>query len=197
MVQQQSHPLALSAPHFLVKRSFWAILGRTTRVFAPDGQLACFMKAKLLSWRDETTLFADEQQTRPMMTLKARQIVGFNINHDVFDSATGMRLGSIRNRGIGFFRDAWDLLDGNDQPFGEMLEGGGAIWRRLFPILKNGKWDISVQGQLVATIREKWTFFSKEYVLDLSPNNGKVDPRFAMACALLALNRESARENSR
>jgi hypothetical protein len=196
LVVQQSHALALSAPHFLVKRSFWSFLGRTTHVFAPDGRLACFMKAKLLSWRGETTLFADEQQTQPIMTMKARQVIGFSINHDVFDTATGARLGSIRNRGLGIFRDAWDLLDGYDQPFGEMAEGSGAIWRRIFPILKNGKWDISVQGQVVATIREKWTLFSKEYVLDLSMNGGRVDPRFAMACTLLALNRESARESS-
>ena len=194
MVPAPSYPLVLQHPHYTVERSFFAILGRTTRVFAPDGQLACFIKAKLFSWRQETTLFADEGQTQPFLTMKARQIVGFNINHDVFDAASGARLGGVQNRGLGFFRDEWNLLDGNDRPVGEMKEVGTVFLRRMFPILRNGKWDISIGGQVVAQIRERWTMFSKKYDLDLSANAGRIDPRFAMACAILALNRESARE---
>jgi hypothetical protein len=37
--------------------------------------------------------------------------------------------------------------------------------------------------------------FSKEAVLDLSPGGDKLDPRFGVACALLALMKESARED--
>ena len=62
---------ALAAQHYLIRRSFRSFLGRTTRVFAPDGRLICFVKAKLMSWRGETTLFADEAQTQPIMTMKA------------------------------------------------------------------------------------------------------------------------------
>lgn len=192
-VAQHGGALVLQQPHYNVHRSFFAFLGRTTRVFAPDGSLACYINAKLFSMRDETTLYADEAQTQPMMTMKARQIIGFNINHDIFDTS-GARLGSVRNKGFGFFRDEWELLDANDQPVGEMREGDGAIWRRLLPILKNGKWDISIGGNVCAQLREKWTLFSKEYSLDLSMNNGRIEPRFAMACTILAVNRESARE---
>jgi hypothetical protein len=194
MVPVASSALVLQQPRYLIKRSFWALLGRTTRVFAPDGQLACYVRAKMFSWRAETTLFADEAQSQPMMTMKARQVVGFNINHDVFDAASGARLGSVRNRGIGFLRDAWDLLDGSDHPAGEMIEVGNNILRRLFPILRNGKWDLNLGGQNVGQIRERWTMFSKEYDLDLSMSGGRIDPRFAMACTILCLNRESARE---
>lgn len=194
MVAAPSYPLALSHPTYLVRRSFWSFLGRTTRVFAPDGSLACYVSQSAFKLKQEMTLFADEGQTQPMVLMKARQAIGFSINHDVFDPHTQQRLGSVRNKGIGFFRDEWELLDANDQPVGKMREGDGAFLRRLFPILKNGKWDIEVGGQICAQVRELWRFFAKEYTLDLSMNQGRLDPRFAIACAVLALNRESARE---
>lgn len=184
---------ALATQQYRIKRSFWSLFGRTTRIFAPDGNLVCFVKAKLMSWRGETTLFADEGQSRPMMTMKARQVVGFKINHDIFDATSGARLGSVRNRGVGFFRDAWDVLDQNDQPLGEMVETGSAFLRRVFPILRNGKWEIRSNGQPVARIKERWTMFAKKYDLELTQQGG-IHPNFAMACAILCLNRESARE---
>jgi len=36
----------------------------------------------------------------------------------------------------------------------------------------------------------------KEVALDLSPGGGKLDARFAVGCALLALMKETAREGS-
>jgi hypothetical protein len=194
LVKQSPQSLALSHPNYVVKRSFWAILGRVTRVFAPDGSLAVYIKAKAFTFKSEMTLYADEGETQPMIKMKARQAIGFKINHDVFDPQTQQRLCSVRNRGIGFFKDAWDVLDANDQVIGEMLEGDGAFLRRLFPILRNGKWDISIGGHTCARIREVWRFFAKEYTLDVSMNDGRLDPRVAMACTVLALNRESARE---
>src|SRR6185437_5708324 len=195
MVAAPSYPLALSHPTYLVRRSFWSFLGRTTRVFAPDGTLAVYISQSAFKLRQEMTLFADEKQTQPMIMMKARQAIGFSINHDVFDSRTQQKLGSVRNKGIGFFRDEWQLLDANDQPVGKMMEMGSALLRRIFPILKNGKWDIDIGGQVCAQVREIWRFFAKEYTLDLSMNQGRIDPRFAMACAVLALNREAMRES--
>jgi hypothetical protein len=192
-----SYPLALQHPTYLVRRSFWSFLGRVTRVFAPDGSLACYISQSAFKLRQEMTLFADEAQQHPLILMKARQIIGFRIHHDIFDPGSRALLGSVRNRGIGFFRDEWELLDANEQPIGQMRELGHAFLRRMFPILKNGMWDIEIGGQTCAMIREKWRFFSKEYTLDLSMNDGRIDPRFAMACAVLALNRESAREQSR
>jgi hypothetical protein len=197
MARGASYPLAFQHPTYLVRRSFWSFLGRVTRVFAPDGSLACYIKQSAFKLRQEMTLFADEGQQQPLILMKARQIIGFNIHHDISDPATGTRLGSVRNRGIGFFRDEWELLDANEQPVGHMREVGSALLRRIFPILKNGKWDVEIGGQTCATVRELWRLFSKEYTLDLSKNDGRMDPRFAMACAVLALNRESAREQSR
>jgi len=66
--------------------------------------------------------------------------------------------------------------------------------RRFLKFLP-GQHKIELNGELVATFKQKFRFFGKEAVLDLSPGGDKLDPRFAVACALLALMKESARED--
>jgi hypothetical protein len=116
--------------------------------------------------------------------------------HDVIDPKTGEKTGSIRSRGMkSIIRDTWDILDANDGIVGLMEEEGFALLRRFIKILP-GRHKIELNGQLVGTLKQKFRFFTKEVVLDLSPGNGQLDPRFAVGCALLALMKESAREQS-
>jgi uncharacterized protein YxjI len=189
-------PASLMHPTFTVKRPFWSLLGRKFHVYAPDGSLVAFVKHPIFKLRQEYTIFQDEAQTVPMMHVKARQIIGFNICFDVMDAASGQRVGTIRRRGLkSIFRDTFEILDPADQPVGVCEEEGAAILRRLFPILL-GKWKIELQGQVVGQIRQVFRFFVKEFTLDMSMNQNRIDPRFAMALAIFALQAESARESS-
>ena len=192
--QQGMVPSALMHPTYTVKRPFWSLLGRKFHVYAPDGSLVAFVKHPLLKLRQEFTIYQDESQTNPMLLIKARQLIGFNICFDVFDSASGQRVGTIRRRGLkSIFRDTFEILDPADQPVGMCEEEGAAILRRIFPILL-GKWKIELQGQVVGQIRQVFRFFVKEFTLDMSMNQNRIDPRFAMALAIFALMAESARE---
>jgi hypothetical protein len=142
-------------------------------------------------------MYADESESYPIMTIRAREFIALNVANDVFDAQTGARLGTIRSRGLkSILRDTWDILDPSDQPAGLMQEDGAALLRRFFPLL-TGKWHIELHGQVVAEIRQVFRFFIKEFTLDLSMNQDRIDPRFAVACTLLALMAESRRESSR
>lgn len=183
--------------HYTVRRPFWSFLGRRFHVFAPDGSLVAFVKHPLLKLRGEFTIFADEAETRPLMVVRNRAVLSLNMAHDVFDAATQQKLGSIRSRGLkSIVRDTWDLLDDNDQPVGLMQEDGMSLVRRFFPLLPSHH-HIELGGQVVAKIDQVFRFFIKEFTVDLSMSAGRVDPRFALACTMLALMAESAREESR
>lgn len=185
-----------SHTHYNVKQSFWAIFGRSTRVFSPDGMLVAFIKRPLFKWKEEQTIFADEGQTQPLLFIKARKAIAINMVRDVFDANTGELVGSIKARGWkSIIRDTWDILDPHEQPVGVMQEDGMSILRRMFPILL-GKWKIELQGQMVAYVKQVFRFFAKEYTMDMSMNQGRMDPRFAMALAVLALQAESRREQN-
>ena len=180
----------------MIKRPFLQLLGRKYYVYALDGTPVAFLKHPLMKLRGEFTIYADETETTPLLLVRARQIIALNIAHDVFDPNTGERIGSIRSRGLkSIFQDVWDILDINDQPIGLVEETGLAILRRFIKFLP-GSHRIELHGQLVATLKQKFRFFIKEEMLDLSPGGDRLDHRFAVACALLALMKESARESS-
>ena len=179
---------------YVIKRPFLSFLGRKYYVYAPDGSLVVFLKHPLMKLRGEFTIYADDTETVPLLLVRARKVIALNMAHDVMDPNTGEKIGSIRSRGLrSIFRDVWDILDVNDQPIGLIEETGAAMLRRFIKFLP-GRHKIELNGQLVATLRQTFRFFIKEQVLDLSPGGDKLDHRFAVACALLVLMKESARE---
>jgi len=187
-------PPNLMAPQFLVVRPWLSFLGRKFWVYGPDNGLVAFVKHPIMKLRPEFTIFAEESERTPFLMVKARNVVGFNICHDCFDPQTGARVGSLRRRGLAsIFKDTWDLLDPNDQPVGLMTEDSIALLRRIFPIIP-GKWHVELQGQEVARITQRFTFFSKKFDLDVSMGQGRLDPRFAIACAISALFQEMTRQ---
>lgn len=189
-----AHPF--SHAQYTIKRPFWSFLGRRFHVYAPDGSLVAFVKHPLLKLRGEFTIFADESETRPIMLVRSRAVIALNMAHDVIDSATQQPIGSIRSRGLkSILRDTWDILDASDQPVGLVQEDGMALVRRFFPILPSHH-HIELGGQTVAKIDQVFRFFVKEFTLDVSMGGGRIDPRFAIACAVLALMAESNREAS-
>jgi len=179
---------------YTIKRPFLSFFGRKYHVYAPDGSLVMFLKHPLMKLREEFTIYTDETESTPVLTVRSRNIVALNMAHDVFDPRTGEKTGSIRSRGMkSIIRDTWDILDANDQVIGLMEEEGAALLRRFLKFLP-GRHKIELNGQRMATLQQKFRFFIKEEVLDLSPSNGQIDPRFAISCALLALMKEAARE---
>jgi uncharacterized protein YxjI len=182
---------------YTIKRPFLSFLGRKYHVYAPDGSLVMFLKHPLMKLRQEFTIYTDETESTPVLTVRARNMVALNMAHDVIDPKTGEKTGSIRSRGMkSIIRDTWDLLDANDEVIGLMEEEGFALLRRFLKFLP-GSHKIELNGQLVGTLKQKFRFFIKEEVLDLSPGDGKLDPRFGVGCALLALMKESAREEAK
>ena len=197
MVPAQQHgmvPQGLMAPSFKVTRPFFSFLGRKFHVYGPDGQMVAFVKHPVFKLRQEITIYTDQTEQVPLLHVKARQLIGLNICNDVFDPS-GVKVGTIRKRGLkSIVRDTWDLLDHNDQPVGLMEEVGASILRRFIPLLL-GKWKVELGGQEVARVEQVFRFFAKEFTLDLSMAQNRIDPRFAIACAVFALMAESARED--
>lgn len=187
-------PGAFSHTRYVIKRPLFGFLDRKFHVYDPQGGLVAFVKHPLLKLRQEFTIFTDETERVPVFVIRARQVIGFNIANDVFDAPSGQKVGTIRHRGLkSVVRDTWDILDQADQPVGLVQEDGASMLRRIFPILP-GKWHLELGGATVARLRQIFKFFRKEFELDLSESQGRMDARFAIACSLLALMAEVQRE---
>jgi hypothetical protein len=180
---------------YRVRRPFWSLLGRKYHVYAPDGSLVAFVKHPLLRLKEEFTIYTVESERDPLLVLRARKVIQWNVCHDVFDARTGEKTGTLRKRAWkSILRDTWDILDANDQSVGLMQEDGAALLRRFFPLLTS-KHHIELGGSIVARIKQVFRFFVKEFTLDLSMAQGRIDTRFAVACAILALMAETRRES--
>lgn len=178
---------------YTIKRPFFTFLGRTFRVYAPDGTQVLFVRHKVFSWKDKWNIFTDDSMSTPLVAVGARQAIALNMITDVFDAQSGQVIGTLQSEGMkSIIRDTWKVLGPGDQPIGELAEDSNALLRRFFPILL-GKWHMTVNGNECFRLKQEFRFFAKEFTLEMNP--GTVDPRFAIAGALLALTREIMRES--
>lgn len=179
---------------YTIKRPFFTLFGRVFRVYDPSGVQVLYVRHKVFSLKDRWSIFTDDSMRVPLVSVGARQIFGIDITTDVFDAATNQPLGAVRSKGWkSIVRDTWEVLGPGDGVIGHFQEDSNALLRRFLPILL-GKWHLEMQGREVARLEQVFRFFTKEFKLDIV--QGAVDPRFALACALLALTREITRESS-
>jgi uncharacterized protein YxjI len=179
---------------YTIKRPFFTFLGREFRVFDPQGRQVLYVRHKVFSLKDRWAIFADDSMQTALVTVGARQIFGIDITTDVFDGFTNQPLGAVRSKGLkSILRDTWEVLGPGDQVVGHFQEDSNALLRRFLPILL-GEWHMEMYGREVAKLHQVFRFFTKEFTLQIAP--GTVDPRFAIACALLALTREIVREQT-
>lgn len=203
--------LAISAPQgiaadpfsfdaYTIRRKWLTFLGRDFQVYDPTGNMCMYVLHKVLTFKDEWNIFTDASMRTALVRVKARQAIGVNITTDIFDSATGQIVGTVRSKGLkSIVRDTWEVLDQAGNVVGELVEDSNGLLRRMFPTffgmpLIPGKWHLAVNGQTAMVIEEQRQFFGKSFTVKLTP--GAVDRRFAVGCALLALMREITRERS-
>ena len=179
---------------YTIKRKFWSFFERIFRVFTPDGQIIMFVKHPLLRLREEFMVYADEAQQRPLLRIKSKQVIAINFSFDITDAATGVVMGTVQKRGLkSIVRDKFLILDPSGAEVGYMEEQGASIARRFIPWLTS-KHAIFIGGQQAAYVKQRFRFFTKEFDVEMTP--GSTDPRFVLACALLALIAEARREDA-
>jgi uncharacterized protein YxjI len=179
---------------YVIVRPLWSLFGRVFRVYTADGRLAFFVRRPLFRIRDRLILFADEDETIPVLEIRNRSLLSLNMCHDVLDALTGLRLGSVRTRGLSWmWRDIWDVLDPEDRVCGTMQEDTLSLVRRFLRFWP-GRHHIEIGGDLVALLVQQFRVFRKVFSLQLRPASQNVDARFLIACALVAVMADVRRE---
>jgi uncharacterized protein YxjI len=180
---------AFSYPNYLLKRQVFALTGKL-RFYNPQGELAMFVEQKMFRLREDIRVYSDEDKMQEILLIKARNIIDWAAAHDVMDPATGQKIGVLRRKGWKFMvRDDWEVLDVNDQPIGRLFEDSAwqAMLRRLLlGSLLPQNYDLTVGDVRVADLRQKFTFFGYQMMLDFSMDTGgKLDRRLGIAAAIL------------
>jgi uncharacterized protein YxjI len=170
----------------------------TFEMFDAQGTPLVFCQEKLFKIKDDIRIYADSSKKVELLRIKQRNILDWAGLFDVFDPATGQKIGALRRKGWrSWVRDEWHLLDAYDQQVGTILETGGAFWRRLFKFLPYS-FAFHFQSQLVGTFVQHFTFIGYKATMDLTPWQGAgFDRRMAFAGALLLMAVEAKEDAAR
>ena len=68
-----------------------------------DGGLLFYVKQKLFELKEKVTIFADQEQTRPLYRILADRIIDFSANYRIYDTAETL-IGTVRRKGL---RSLW------------------------------------------------------------------------------------------
>jgi len=179
---------------YLIKRPFWSFFERTFRILSPDdGRLIMLVRHPIWKLREEFVFCADEARSRALLRIRSRQMVAINHCFDVTDAETGLVLGAVQKQGLrSLVRDKFLILDAAGREVGHMEELGASLLRRFVPLLPS-RHGVFVGGVQVADLRQVFRFFTKEFDVVVQPTT--LDPRFVLACALLAVMAEARRED--
>lgn len=186
-------------PSYLLKRQVFALAG-TFRFYDPNGNQVMFSQQKMFKLREDIRVYADENKTQEVLSIKARQIVDFSAAYDVVDTAMNQKVGALRRKGwSSILRDEWQVLDANDNQVGVLFEDsmGLALLRRFLL----GSWlpqnyDLTIGEARVADLKQNFNLFRYELNLDFSMDpSQRLDRRLGIAAGLLLAAVEGRQSN--
>jgi uncharacterized protein YxjI len=174
---------------YFLKRQAIALTGKF-RIYNPNGQMVLFSQQKMFKLKEDIRVFADETMTQEVLLIQARQIIDFSAAYDVIDPGYNQKVGVLRRKGFrSIMRDEWEILDSFDQPIGILQEDSptrAMLRRLLLGSLLPQDYDVFVQSQQVADIRQNFNLFRYELNLDFSMDLGNLlDHRLGIAAGIL------------
>jgi uncharacterized protein YxjI len=180
---------AFQFDQYLLKRQVFALTGKL-RLYTAQGELVLFSEQKMFKLREDIRIYADEQKSREVLSIKARQIIDFSAAYDVVDSATGQKVGALRRKGLkSILRDEWEVLDASDQVIGLLFEDNmtlAMLRRLLLGSLLPQNYDMTIGDQRVADLKQRFNLFRYELDLDFSMDSSRrLDRRIGVAAAIL------------
>lgn len=176
---------------YFAKMKFFRLFGNVIRIFDESKQnLLLYVKQKAFKLKEDITIFADEQESKPIIKINARSIIDFSAAYDVTDIASGEKLGVLRRKGMmsSFVMDAWEILDKNDAVIGKIQEDSWvmALVRRYLANIIPQKFNIMLNEQLVGTAKQTWNPFLPQMKVDFTADTGKkLDRRLGLAAVVL------------
>ena len=184
---------------YLLKRQAVALTGKF-RFYDPSGKQVMFSEQKMFKWKEDIRVYADENKTQEVLSVKARTIMDFSAAYDVVDTQANQKVGALRRRGLqSLLRDEWEVLDANDNVIGKLFEDsmGLALLRRFLL----GSWlpqnyDMTFGETRVADLKQEFNLFRYELNIDFTMDTAnRLDRRLGIAAGILLAAVEGKQSN--
>lgn len=177
---------------YTLRRKILTIIGAKFHIYDPQGNLALFAKLKGFRIKEDIRIYADEEQTQEVLSIRTQSVFDIAGTYDVRDSVTGETVGALRRKGLkSMLRDEWLILNPSGQEVGKIVEDSQlkALVRRFIDaasFFMPQKYHAEIAGQTVATYQQNFNPFVQKILIDFSGDSGnKLDPRLGLAAAIL------------
>lgn len=177
---------------FLFKRQFLKLVGASFYVYDQNEALVLYADQKAFKLREDIRVYTAEDKSVEVLRIAARSIMDFSAAYDVFDSATGQKIGVLRRAGMkSMMRDEWQILDAQDRELGLIVEDSLvlALARRFIEyisLLVPQKYSITVGNRAVGQFAQTFNPFSSKIEADFSADPDAIlDRRLALAAGVL------------
>lgn len=179
----------LAHSQYLLSRKIKLSIDEHFTITDPTGTPILFVSKKGFKLKEEIHVFGDEARTRRLMTIQARQVIDFSATYDVTDGTTGQRVGSLRRKGLhSMFRDQWLVFDETEREIGTIIEDSMAmaLLRRFLTNLIPQNYDVLMEGQVVADLRQRFNPFLYKLEMDFRMDGARrLDRRLGLAAGIL------------
>ena len=187
------HPNAARFSHqtYLLRKKFWQFFGGSFYIYDPNGALVLFSKMKAFKLKEDIRVFTDETLQTEALSIQARSVLDFSGSYDVYDSASGQRVGTLRRKGLksSFYKDEWVILDDTEREVGLIQEESAflALLRKyLLGALIPQSFNAQIGGRTVATFSQHFNLFATKLTLDFSADpQRQFDRRIGIAAGIL------------
>ena len=177
---------------YMVRRKIFTVMGSKFHVFDQNGEVVLFSKMKAFKLKEDIRLYTGEDMQQELLRISARNVIDFGATYDVFDSASGEKVGALRRKGLkSMLKDEWLILDANDEEIGAVKEESTwkAVLRRLngwCAILMPQKYNVELGGEHLVTFGQNFNPFVYKLDVDFSGDpQFRLDRRLGMAAAIL------------
>ncbi len=176
-------PAIFELDHYLIRRKLLKVLGASFQVFDDQQNVVAFCSQKAFKLREDIRIFEDEAQTRPLLSIQARQVIDFSAAYDIVDETTGSKVGAARRRGMSsLLKDSWEVLDEHDRSLGKLEEDNmtAALLRRFLSNLIPQKFNLAGGAEL----RQHFNPIVYRLEVTITPSCG-IDRRLVLGAATL------------
>jgi hypothetical protein len=113
----------MPAVEYTIRRKVLTLFGAKFHVYKADGTLIGFSQQKAFKLKEDIRVFTDESMAEERVRIHARAIIDFSAAYDVLDSKTQTKVGALKRKGwSSMLRDAWIVMDANDNEIGQIQE---------------------------------------------------------------------------
>ena len=176
----------LQLARYTIRRKVFKLFGGGFYILDASGRTIGYSAQRAFRLREDIRVYADESQSRPLLSIRTQQVIDFSASYEVFDEREGLKVGSARRKGLrSLVRDAWELFDADGRPVGQLEEDSMtmALLRRFLANLIPQRFHLQDGA---ATIQLDQRFNPFIYKLDVSiPANATIDSRLVLGLSIL------------